>query len=512
MRYSKSYSCGIYGIKGVKVEIEVSLLPGLSIFEIVGLGDSAIRESRDRVHAAIKNSGYKFPSGRVIVGMAPGFIRKTGTSYDLAIALGILAASGQIPKLPSELCVVGELSLSGQIRKTPGIAAGFLTAASEGFTKILIPLENRSEVIFAEKLKVFAADSLRACVDLLENGQDYHDLLKAVQEPADKGEAGPDHRDMASIVGQAKAVMAAMISATGWHNLFLSGSPGCGKTSVASAIPGILPPLGEQEIMEVAMIHSSINADISGICRGERPFRSPHHTISPVAMSGGGHMPLAGELSLAHKGVLFLDEITHFKPVVLEILRQPLEEYKIRIRRQKYSYDFPADFILVAASNPCKCGQLLEIETEEPCKCPPSSVARYLAPLSGALLDRIDLFADLKKLPPELLEMSVRFARGESDKAREEVKEAWERQAFRCKKHGIKPVFNSRLQPSKMDEVFGVDDAFHAFAGKAIERLELSVRGYQKLLAVARSLADLEGTDKMEASHFASALQFRRQR
>ncbi|MFA5564125.1 ATP-binding protein [Candidatus Nomurabacteria bacterium] len=508
MRYSKVSSCGIFGIAGIKVEIEVSLLPGISSFEIVGLGDSAIREARNRVHAAIRNSGFDFPKGRIIVGMAPASIHKSGTSYDLPIAVGLLAASGQIKQLPSDTCIFGEMSLNGEIRGITGAVNRIIAAAEAGFEKIVLPYANLNECGIDNRIDIFGVKDLNESIAVIDSG-------KSPQTYSDKYENETNnftkHRDISSIIGQSGAVYALQIAAAGWHNLMMTGSPGCGKTSIAEVLPGILPELDAEEWSQVAMIYSARGVMDKSIVRRERPFRSPHHSITSVAMTGGGGVPMPGEMSLAHKGILFLDEINEFKQEVLGNLKQPLEEQVIRISRQKYQIEFPADFILVAASNPCNCGNLLERDTKNPCRCSPQNIRRYLSALNGALADRIDIYVEMCKVPSELLEKSVSLASEiKSHEVRERITEAWKHQFDRCEKYGIRKNFNSRVRPSDIGKAFEFENGLLEYTGKAISKLELSVRSYQKMLRLARTIADYEGCEKVSSTHFAKALQFRR--
>lgn len=510
MRYSRIASCGVFGIKGVRVDIEVSLLPGISSFEIVGLGDSAIRESRNRVHAAIKNSGYDFPGGRIIVSMAPAFIRKHGTSYDLPVAVGILSASRQIRSLPEDLCVTGELSLNGEVRGVPGIVSRILTAVSEGFGRMMIPSEDLGYSAFSEGMKIYGVKNLIECSSLISMKEPWPDTV--CKEILQNRISEKQYRDISEIVGQSGAVAAVQYAAAGWHNMMMTGSPGCGKTSIAETLPGILPELGNAERTEVAMIYSLCGSNPKKYDHiSARPFRNPHHSITKAAMTGGGQEPMPGEMTLAHKGVLFLDEINEFRPDVLDNLRQPLEEHRIKLSRQKYQVEFPADFILIAAGNPCKCGNLLERDINRPCRCSSQNIERYTSVISGSLADRIDIFVDMIRIPSNELERSISHSSSPaSSEISNNVKLAWERQFSRCIKHGLEPCYNSRIPSAQIRKTFDFDDDFNDFARTAVDRLELSVRSYQKMIRLARSIADYEGDDKLRPEHLARALQFRR--
>ncbi len=511
MRYSKVISCGIFGIKGTRVEIEVSLLPGISSFEITGLGDSAIRESKNRIHASIRNSGYDFPKGRIIVGLAPAFMRKHGTSYDLPIAVGILAASKQIPQISDEFCITGEMSLNGEVRMIPGVVSRILTASSEGSEKMIIPYGNSEETGFTRNMKVYCVKTLTECVSVIRSNDERSCFEQIGSDNYDDKSV---YRDISTIIGQRSAVEAMQIAAAGWHNIMMTGSPGCGKTSMAEILPGILPELDHEERVEVAMIYSSAGiTSRRNLFSRERPFRAPHHSITTGAMTGGGTIPGPGEMTLAHKGVLFLDEINEFRAEVLENLRQPLEDHQIRLSRQRYQVDLPADFMLVAASNPCKCGNLLERDTSSPCRCTQYNIEKYMSVISGALADRIDIYIDMCRIPSGSLSESMMIhERRDSPEIRKKIGSAWEMQFSRCIKRGIKPFFNSRLPSEMIGDVFGVDRELSEYAKTAVEKLELSVRTYQKMIRIARTIADYEGEYKISRSHFARALQYRRKR
>jgi magnesium chelatase family protein len=509
IRYSKLYSCTLYGISGVKVEIEVSLLPGLAAFEIVGLGDSAIRESRDRVHAAIKNSGYEFPGGRITVSMAPAFIRKTGSAYDLPVAMGILAASRQIRDIPADICITGEISLNGQVRRIPGAINRIITAETEGFAKMIIPFDNLNEGSGICGITLFGVQNLQECIALLERGGEWPTQKVSAQESKTRETAA---RDISTIAGQPMAVRALQIAAAGRHNMLMVGSPGCGKTSIASVLPGILPALDPCEKIEVARIYSSCGLLQSGQAIPTiRPFRAPHHSATMAAISGGGLYPSPGEMTLAHTGVLFLDEINEFRPDVLDMLRQPMEEQKIRLTRNRYTMEYPADFMLVGAANPCKCGNLLERDVKSPCRCSGPSIEKHFTSISGPLMDRMDIYVELFRVSNDMLNSSIQESRtADSPEVRARIVAAWERQYERCRRHGVAPMLNSRIPSGMIGRVFECSGSFESFACKAVERLSLSVRGYQRMIRVARTIADYEGSAQIAPSHFAQALQLRR--
>lgn len=510
-RYSKIISCALYGINGVKVEIEVSILPGLSSFEIVGLADSAIKESRDRVHAAIMNNDFEFPNGHITVGMAPGFIRKAGTAFDLPIAIGILIASRQIQHPGDNLCIMGEMSLSGDVKGIPGTINRIITANSEGIDTMILPYENINEGEGLESVHLYGVRSLKETVDLLQTKKPWP--YREVLPPDKKKEAEkPGFRDITTIIGQTMGVRALQIAAAGMHNLFLIGSPGCGKSSLAGVLPGIMPELDRDERIEVTKIYSSCGMLKTGsMAMNERPFRAPHHNATLSSITGGGLYPVPGEITLAHRGILFLDEMNEFPASILDMLRQPMEEQRIRISRNKYSMEYPADFILIGAANPCRCGNKLERDSKFPCVCSAQSIEKYFSNISGPIMDRMDLYVEMTKVPfRELKESITEPVKPESHLVRERVRKAWEVQRTRCRYHHIPPQLNSRVPSAQMMAAFELEEKVLKFAIAASEKLELSVRGYQKILRVARTIADYDGDDRVTTGHIAQALQFRR--
>lgn len=518
-------SCGLYGIEGILVDIEVSILPGLPSFDIVGLGDSAVRESKDRVHAAICNTGFTFPVGRLIASYAPAWLRKEGSAFDLPLALAILAASRQI-RLPDQPpCVIGELGLNGDIRRVPGVFCRALTCRSSGISRIYVPGENCREArsvleqgtvavyhlseaarLFMPAEAGFSAGQSQRC-----HAKDGDCCQTAGQGGEPANPSGAPLPDVGQIVGQEKAVRALTIAAAGRHNLLLLGSPGCGKTSLAEAFPGLLPDLTEEESVQVTRIYSAsgLLPEQSGLMRS-RPFRNPHHAITRAAMIGGGAIPVPGEVSLAHHGVLFLDEMTEFRPDVLDLLRQPMENHMVRLTRLNHRMTYPSDFLLIGAANPCSCGEYLE--PSGTCRCTPEKVREHLDRISGPLLDRMDLTAELTRLSAEDLAESVRPERScqtMSADIRSQVAACWLVQAERCRRQGNNLQPNGRSGSLHLLRDLEIDEPVARYAAGAAHALNISVRGYHKLLRVARTIADLDGSGAISRDHIAEALQYR---
>ncbi|MDD2533601.1 MAG: YifB family Mg chelatase-like AAA ATPase [Eubacteriales bacterium] len=542
MRYGKVYSAAIHGIDGILVVIEIALLPGLPGFEIVGLGDSAIRESRNRIQAAIRNSGFDFPVSRVTASLAPAWLRKEGSGFDLPIAVAILIASGQL-RLPTIYqqhmpAIVGELSLDGQVRATPGVFNRVATCADEHLLRMFVPADNliEAQAVEASDLKLFPVLSLHHCVELLRQADPlvpiefpevattrlvaYHAARAPLQQPSPVP-------DISHIVGQPKAVRALTIAASGWHHLLLLGSPGSGKTSLATTIPGLLPPLEYQESRLVTRIHSAAGQmpAAAGLIR-TRPFCAPHFTVTRAALVGGGSPPVPGLCSLAHSGVLFLDELTQMDSRTLDVLRQPLEARQVQLARLKSNITFPADFLLVAAANPCQCGEYFE--PGHRCHCSTEAVERHISKISGPLLDRIDLAVEvlrpkanmLRKTVEKSAKLAVKQTKSDacsnqeqaiedSASIREKISMSWALQQERCAYHQIEPIWNGRLIHDDLAAVFEIPTEVLDIAQAIAESLRLSVRSYQKILRVARSIADLEQSTSVLPDHLYEAVQYR---
>ncbi len=495
----------LQGLEGMEAEVEASIFPGLPSFEVVGLGDSSIREAKERVRASIRSCGFTFPNQRLLVNISPAYLHKSGSSFDLAIAMAILLASGQITEGRKKIVIYGELSLVGEVRAVPGSISRLLCLEKDKETTCIIPEKDLDE---ARLLGVDAigVNSLMQAVSvvsgILEMAEISHTFIseQTLPEPS---------VDISSLRGQPEAIRAVTLAAAGFHNVLLVGSPGTGKSLSARILQGILPPLTKSEKIELLRVESALSVlTKENISSRERPFRYVHHTCTPSAMVGGGRNAIPGEISRALNGILFLDEMPEFSPQVLDLLRVPIETGEMKVSRNNSTNIFPARFMLVGAMNPCRCGKCIDSPSE--CTCSPSMISSYQRKVSGALLDRMDIYCYLSHISEKsLLETMKGDFTPESVLWRERIESIWERQYERCKEAGIKPVRNGECREGNLGEIFRLGEKEMGYAAMIAHRLQLSVRGLQRMVRLSRTIADMDEEKDVKCEHIIEAVSFR---